>query len=165
MLFLQSIFIFFSIYGGSVGAFITDSTSFTAQSMLAKFTNSSAFATTNATLTGAGAITCLSVNTTSDKNMKTEIEPLARDYQTQFINRLKPVQYKFKEDPNKKRFGFLAQDVEQIINENLAIVESSTSIKSLNYQELFAPIVSVLQNILQRLDDLENKVLNKTTYK
>jgi hypothetical protein len=127
--------------------------------MLAKKGSSEAFATTNATLTGAGAINCLSVNTTSDKNLKTNINTLSDKYKNEFINSLNPVEYNFKHDLEHKRFGFIAQEVESLISEKVALVGNEDEKKSLNYLELISPIVSVLQNVLKRLDNLEKRNL------
>jgi hypothetical protein len=39
---------------------------------------------------------------------------------------------------------------------------NNTGIKTLNYIELISPILSVLQNVLQRLEVLEEKITKNT---
>ena len=63
--------------------------------------------------------------------------------------------YRFKHDLDHKRLGFIAQEVEGLLEEKCALIGKENDVMSLNYLELISPIVSVLQNVLERLDKLE----------
>jgi hypothetical protein len=107
---------------------------------------------------GSGNANFRTVNTYSDKNVKYEIEPLATQYKEDLIRNLNPVQFRFTDDPGKKHFGLIAQEVETLFQERVGIMGNDTGIKSLNYTELISPILSVLQNILNRLEAIEEKM-------
>lgn len=116
----------------------------------------------------------------SDRNKKNNIEYLQNtDKITDFILSLKPCSYKFKDeceatDKPFTHFGFIAQDVEDIMNEygidrydcgilhkeHKYIVENGEKIEqdgydySLHYTELIAPMLHVIQNQQMKIDEL-----------
>ena len=99
----------------------------------------------------------LTVNALYENNSpKINIEPLADNYSLQFIRTLYPKKYSFSNKPTVSRFGFLGVDISNAhVNENLGIVKNN----AICYSEIMAPIVSVLKNVLDRLDSIEERIL------
>lgn len=93
---------------------------------------------------------------TSDKRAKRDIgESLGVD----FIKKLKPVSYRWNEDADmsNKKQGFIVQDILEVEPKFAGVVKGDTpdDLMGLQYTELLAPIVSTLQQVLSRLDALE----------
>lgn len=93
---------------------------------------------------------------TSDKRAKRDIgESLGVD----FIKKLKPVSYRWNEDADmsNKKQGFIVQDILEVEPKFAGVVKGDTpdDLMGLQYTELLAPIVSTLQQVLSRLDTLE----------
>lgn len=98
----------------------------------------------------------------SDIRLKEKIEELSLCQSLEFINSLIPKQYKFKK-ADGIRYGFIAQDIEHILDDNYGIVyEESDGYKHLNYIDIIAPLVKVVQdqqkqiNYLMRLKGEQN---------
>jgi hypothetical protein len=121
----------------------------------------------------------------SCKHRKENIEDLHIDYCVDFINKLKPKRYKFKRgiylndkgedivpqsESDKIHFGFLAQDVEEdcCCDETLAIhykpenCANENRSQGLAYQEIIAPLVKTVQELLKRVAYLEEQLKNKS---
>lgn len=96
----------------------------------------------------------------SDIKLKDNITQLDLAYSTNLIKNLNPVSYTFKSDKDsKKRFGLIAQEVEQIIgSENLQLCLSNNETKSLSYMELISPLIKTVQHLLQKVEDLETQI-------
>lgn len=69
---------------------------------------------------------------------------------------LKPVSYNFIGDPDNTHCGFIAQDVRELIP--AAVQENSDGYFGLNYTELIAPILALVQEQEKRIEELERKV-------
>ena len=112
-----------------------------------------------AALTATGTVTASTFNATSDSNFKTDIKDLPVDYSINLLNKLNPKSYRLLNDSNNIRFGFIAQEVQHILDEPLGlhcINENST--QSICYQELIAPLVSVTNSLLARNEELTKRV-------
>lgn len=97
------------------------------------------------------------IQSTSDSRIKQNIEPeiLGID----FIKALKPVSYRMKANPLLKYHGFIAQDLHNVIGGDFTDSlkqQHLDGIYGLDYVSLIAPIVNALQNIVTRLENLEN---------
>ena len=123
----------------------------------------------------------------SDRKMKNDITNIDEKTAVKLINSLVPVQYTFKKDENKKlNMGFIAQDVKEICDnigiDNSALYDVSQidekgkhhkNIKKevsdeelswgLSYTQLIAPMVATIQNLTKRVEELENKLNDKTS--
>lgn len=98
---------------------------------------------------------------TSDMMDKKDI--VVEDKSVDFILKLKPVKFKWK---NKKRyhFGFLAQEVKEALDATVGdvgiyidpSVEGEEGFKGLRYSEFISPMVRTLQNLNERLEKLEH---------
>lgn len=123
----------------------------------------------------------------SDRKMKNDITNIDEKTAVKLINSLQPVQYTFKKDENKKlNMGFIAQDVKEICDnigiDNSALYDVSQidekgkhnrNIKKgvsdeelswgLSYTQLIAPMVATIQNLTKRVEELEQKLNDKTS--
>ena len=133
--------------------------------------------TSNTIVLGNGSIQNLqckvALTTTSDKTLKEKIEPV--HLSLEFLSALKPVQYhRIGNESLGLEMGLIAQDVESNLNASgissygLISTDKTTGIKSLRYNDLFAPIISSLQAINKKVDAISiiqsqyNEVLRKT---
>ena len=100
--------------------------------------------------------------TGSDKRFKKNIQDL--DLGLDFINSLHPVSYQMKsEASNEQSFGFIAQEVEEILDGREAKLISTQNtedaMKYMRYNDLIAPIVNAIQEQQEEIDSLEARIL------
>jgi hypothetical protein len=109
----------------------------------------------------------------SDKKIKTDICDLSDDFCLYLINNLSPKSYKFNNATTPRtKYGFIAQEVEQLLN-NIGMTTNDCGLvcKSkpdepdgednhygLNYLNLIAPIVKVIQNLNIKTQELEEEI-------
>lgn len=95
------------------------------------------------------------VESISDKRLKQDIEPekLGLD----FINQLLPVQYRMKGRPDTKHHGFIAQDVQKLIdsNDDSLFQTHDDGMHGVDYMSLIAPLVKSIQELSRRVNELE----------
>lgn len=106
----------------------------------------------------------------SDRKLKSDIENLSEDLALKLIGGLVPRTYKFKDFKTPRtRAGFIAQEVEELLlsmgltTKDLALVSKSKprepdgvdNLYSIEYKGLIAPIVKVVQVLMQKVNDLE----------
>ena len=100
-------------------------------------------------------ITYFGVNSpvnTSDKNEKNTI--IDSDLGLDFINKLKPISYKWNKDDGKTHYGLIAQDLEETLTslgKTIAdfggIYKEDDSPMGLGYSELIAPLIKAVQEL------------------
>jgi len=79
------------------------------------------------------------------------------------LKKLNPVEYKFINDPSKKRFGFIAQDVEKtFVSDNLGLHYRQTGSDGseqqyLSYLELISPLIKVVNQLVIDVNDLKSE--------
>ena len=122
---------------------------------------------------------------TSDRRIKENIEDL--DYGLEFINKVRPVRYNKKrpidypadikatlypdgdvreisdEEHDRTRIGFIAQEVRDVMQElnldgDIVEFDESTTIYSIAYPKIVAPLVKAVQELTVRVEELERKV-------
>ncbi|SVD01246.1 uncharacterized protein METZ01_LOCUS354100, partial [marine metagenome] len=122
---------------------------------------------------------------TSDRRIKENIEDL--DYGLEFINKVRPVRYNKKrpidypadikatlypdgdireisdEEQERTRIGFIAQEVRDVMQElnldgDIVEFDESTTIYSIAYPKIVAPLVKAVQELTVRVEELERKV-------
>lgn len=101
-----------------------------------------------------------SVNVSSDRRLKCNIETLNAMW---LLKKLLPKRFRMKSDQSKLKFGFIAQDVEEAIQDtDLADAEffggDNPDELSLCYEELIAVLVEGWQYHEQRILELESRV-------
>ena len=101
-----------------------------------------------------------SITALSDKRDKENIQPST--YGLDLVNKLKPVTYDWNtRDGAKvgvKDLGFIAQDLQEIDNENLKLVYDSNPEKlEASYGRLIPVLVKAIQDLSAKVKELENK--------
>ena len=96
----------------------------------------------------------------SDERLKKDVKDL--EGSEEFIYSLRPVSYRFKDNDEEVHRGFIAQEVEPLVEEDSAIVGENprTNYKTLSYTEIIADLVKTVQLQNERIKALEGK-LNK----
>jgi len=93
----------------------------------------------------------------SDKNLKKNIEPLNKGIN--IINELQPKSYLWKDNnlntPNKKTFGFIAQEVNEIIPD---IVHKQNEYYNIEYNAFIPLLIKSIQELSNKVDDIDNKI-------
>ena len=97
---------------------------------------------------------------TSDKNEKNTI--IESDLGLDFVNKLKPVSFKWNKDDSKTHYGLIVQDIEETITSLGKSVQDFGGIDKqknapmgLNYSELFAPLIKAVQELSAKVAALE----------
>jgi len=100
---------------------------------------------------------------TSDRNEKNTI--LESDLGLNFVNRLKPVSYKWNKDDGKTHYGLIAQDVEETLSNDgktdkdfAALNIPTEGPMGLNYSELISPLIKAVQELSAEVETLKTKV-------
>lgn len=100
----------------------------------------------------------------SDRALKTDIEPLGTEAACSVVYGLKPMTFRLKEQTEVKRHGFIAQDVQGLVHDDWGIVTESDvklidgrKTLALNYTELIADLVAVIQSQNDRITELERR--------
>jgi hypothetical protein len=98
----------------------------------------------------------LSVNTlyeTTNATTRKNIQDLETSYAVNFIKQLKPKKFTYLKQENIKRFGLLSEDIPKTFqNEQLGVSNNANGVA---YSELIAPIISSMNMIFDKLDNLE----------
>jgi len=98
---------------------------------------------------------------TSDKRWKSDIQD--SKLSLSFINKLRPVSYFRNNDESKKtEYGFIAQEVEQVLKEegveNTGMITiTDEGMYELRYNDLLAPMVKAIQELKSENDVLKNE--------
>lgn len=80
---------------------------------------------------------------------------------SEIIRRLKPSSWKYnkiKQLGNKIHYGFIAQDVLQEFGNDYNFVDETEEYLKINYVEFIGPMVTVLQEQADQIQQLEHKI-------
>ncbi|MFM6929490.1 MAG: tail fiber domain-containing protein [Bdellovibrio sp.] len=107
----------------------------------------------------AGTQICSGTGCTSssDRRLKENIQPLSNSLEK--ILQINGVEYDYKDKAkfsDKHQIGVIAQDVEKVFPE-VVITDSKTTLKSVAYDHLVAPIIESIKALYGHLIQLENK--------
>ena len=109
---------------------------------------------------------------TSDRNEKNSIENLTIETVKPLILGLNPVSYKFNNGTSDRtHYGMISQDVEDLMTElNMDSKDFAGFVKSptddgnyvygLRYEEFIAPMIKMIQNQQEEIENLKNKIVN-----
>ena len=101
--------------------------------------------------TSSGITVTGDVNSTSDINLKKDIEVVTSA--TEMLNQLRGVKFTWKEN-DEKSVGVIAQEVEAILPE---LVKGEEGDKSVNYSGLVGVLIEAVKELSARVEELENK--------
>lgn len=108
----------------------------------------------------------------SDRRIKKDIEPISTELAEKLIFESQPIQFRMKEGDGRIRFGFIAQEIQEIIStDDYAVVslakngirdvdkdDEDTYIRTIDYTQFIAPLVKVAQEQEKRIDAMEKEV-------
>lgn len=98
-----------------------------------------------------------SPNVSSDERLKQDVESVDIEDMLEFIEKLDVVNYAFKNDPETKRIGLIAQEVEKAGGEKYVDVDDE-GMYGLKTADLVYPLISAVQALYARVMELETKV-------
>lgn len=102
----------------------------------------------------SGKIVCEQVIQTSDERAKEDIEDL--DGAEEFVAGLRPVRYRFKGE-DEYHHGFVAQEVREIADSGI-VAEDADGMLGINYTDIIADLVSVVQKQREQINNLEARL-------
>jgi hypothetical protein len=108
-----------------------------------------------------------SITNPSDMKLKENVVPLSDEYCDNIL-KITPIQYNLKKDPTKTNFlGVSAQELEEYFPElvvnNTNNGAQKESFKSIKYLELIPILITKIQNMQKKIDDLELKINGSST--
>lgn len=87
-----------------------------------------------------------------------------KNFGLEFIKKLKPVMFRFKAPMNdgREHLGFIAQSVNLLASrQKYGLVGFKKGYMTINYEELFAPVVKAIQELSDKVDVLEKRIDRK----
>ena len=99
-----------------------------------------------------GTLSSTIFNTTSDAALKTDVEVLTNV--GEIMKKINGVSFNWKNN-NAKSYGVIAQNIEEVIPEAVAI---SDNVKSVNYNALIAFLIEANKELQNRVEQLERKL-------
>jgi hypothetical protein len=95
-------------------------------------------------------------NTTSDRRLKQDIEPLEA---TDKLMAMNPVSYNWKANPDGPRsMGFIAQEMEEVMPEAVSTGTDDDAMMSMDYGRITPILVSALQDAHKKIEQLEQRI-------
>ena len=113
---------------------------------------------------GTSNIVTFTVQTTSPSDVRLKEEIADSDLGLSFVKQLRPVSYKLKADPkHQKGYGFIADEVEQIIGLDSSLVYhepdwkvgDETGFKTIHYPSYVAVLTKAIQELTAKVEALE----------
>lgn len=104
------------------------------------------------------AVYASTYGTSSDIRLKENIIPLTAEQSEKMIKQIKPVQYKFKQSEGN-HYGVIAQDLVKVLDQETAdifVQPTSEGYFSVDYTSLQMATIPVIQDLLTRVERLEN---------
>ena len=102
-----------------------------------------------ANLTASFTVTAQDINSTSDSNLKTNIETVENPIE--ILTQLRGVSFDWKES-GKKSYGVIAQELEQVLPD----LVTNGNVKSVNYNGLIAVLIEAIKDLKKEIEDLKN---------
>jgi hypothetical protein len=102
-----------------------------------------------ANLTASFTVTAQDINSTSDINLKTNIETVENPIE--ILTQLRGVSFDWKAS-GKKSYGVIAQELEQILPD----LVTNGEVKSVNYNGLIAVLIEAIKDLKKEIEDLKN---------
>jgi hypothetical protein len=116
---------------------------------------------------GTSNIVTFTVQTTSPSDVRLKEEIANSDLGLTFVNQLRPVSYKLKADPkHQKGYGFIADEVEQIIGLDSSLVYhepdwkvgDETGFKTIHYPSYIAVLTKAIQELSAQVEELKKQI-------
>lgn len=94
----------------------------------------------------------------SDEKLKQNIEDLTIEEAKELIDNVTERKFEFKSEPGKKRYGFIAQEVREILPEDSGIEFEVEDICNINYNDFIAPLCMIVKGQQAEIDDLKSRI-------
>lgn len=94
----------------------------------------------------------------SDRSLKQNIEDLTLEESKELIQSARPRKFEMKEEPGEKRFGFIAQELREVLPEDSGIEFESNDIRNINYNDFVAPLVMCINDLYAQIDELKREL-------
>jgi hypothetical protein len=96
-------------------------------------------------------------NTTSDRRLKTDIQPIANG--TEKLMAMNPVTHKWKADPEADAvIGFIAQEMQEVVPEAVSGDPDGDDMMSMDYGRITPVLVAALQDAHKKIEALEKRL-------
>lgn len=97
--------------------------------------------------------------TGSDRSIKQNIKNLSIEDAKLLVYSAAPREFEFKHNPGKKRYGFIAQELKKILNDNSGIeFEDDNGLCNINYSDFIAPLCMIVKEQQAEIDDLKKRI-------
>jgi len=93
-----------------------------------------------------------SIYNTSDERLKYDIKEITEEDMEKLFT-LNPIHFKYKKDPKRTHYGFLAQDVEKVFPQ--LVENNNDGYKTINYQEFISLMLAKMQYMQNEIDELK----------
>jgi len=93
-----------------------------------------------------------SIYNTSDERLKYDIKEITEEDMDKLFT-LNPIHFKYKKDPKRTHYGFLAQDVEKVFPQ--LVENNNDGYKTINYQEFISLMLAKMQYMQNEIDELK----------
>lgn len=116
---------------------------------------------------GSGNTVTLTVQTTSPSDVRLKEEIQDTDLGLEFVNQLRPVSYKLKDDPkHQKGYGFIADEVEELIGLDSSLVYYEpnwkmgdiTGFKTVHYPSYISVLTKAVQELSAKVDAMQAEI-------
>jgi hypothetical protein len=116
---------------------------------------------------GSGNTVTLTVRTTSPSDVRLKEEIENSDLGLEFVNQLRPVSYKLKDDPkHQKGYGFIADEVEELIGLGSSLVYFEpdwkmgdiTGFKTVHYPSYISVLTKAVQELSAKVDAMQEEI-------
>lgn len=87
------------------------------------------------------------------------------DLGLEFINKLLPVSYNWKNGDTQKHYGLISQDIETLVGNNFGgfvPAKNSEEYQGLRYTEFISPMIKAIKDLSKKCIELENKLEDLT---
>lgn len=92
---------------------------------------------------------------TSDARLKEQISDI--NYGLNEIMKLRPVTYRWKQDPSQLKVGLIAQEVQQVVPE-VVVGNAQSDTLGMNYAELVPVLIKSVQELKKEIEDLKKEL-------
>ena len=103
----------------------------------------------------SGSITCVNLNSTSDINLKKDIEVISDA--NDILSQINGIRFSWKSD-GKKCVGVIAQEVEKVLPELVVESENEQKTKTVNYQGLIGVLIEAVKDQQKQINLLKEEI-------
>ena len=96
----------------------------------------------------------------SDRRLKDNIEDLTIEEAEELINSVQPRKFEFKSDPGETRFGFIAQELREVLDDSCGIeyTNEESGYHLVHYNDFIAPLCMLVKKQQEEIDDLKARL-------